>query len=447
MDMTRFMSAHRRFLLGGLLVLIVVFIATLSLWAGAYNVRVLTSVLIYVVLAVSWAMFSGTTGYMSLAPAAFFGVGIYAMALLQKELPFFLIIAIGGAICFAFALLVGLVTLRLRGIYFAIFTFGLVVFMTEVVQYLETRLYAKHGQAIIPIDNDTLLYIALGLVVLAVLAAYFVRRSRYGLALLSIGGNEEAAEHMGVNTTMVKVLFFAISSIFMGAAGVIAAPTLIYVNSNIAFSPFYSFMPILMAIFGGMGHLFGPVVGALIFGYLERTLRSQLFTYFMLGFGIIMVLVILFLPNGIVGLVPMLQDRLWGPVPPLRNDRTWKPTAAGILSIIGGVVQVGGGIVFAMISRFLAQFAGLGIGGVIGLVAGFHTVVAIVLIILGLIAILGGICALRRSSWRLGLAGSICALFGPAIILGIPAIILIILGKDEFQYVVEGGRAEQYANT
>jgi branched-chain amino acid transport system permease protein len=319
MDITRFMSAHRKFLLVGLVVLIVVFIATLSLWAGAYNVRVLTSVLIYVVLAVSWAMFSGTTGYMSLAPAAFFGVGIYAMALLQKELPFFLIIAIGGAICFAFALLVGLVTLRLRGIYFAIFTFGLVVFMTEVVQYLETRLTGAHGQTIIPIDNNTLLYIALGLVVLAVLAAYFVRRSRYGLALLSIGGNEEAAEHMGVNTTMVKVLFFAISSIFMGAAGVIAAPTLIYVNSNIAFSPFYSFMPILMAIFGGMGHLFGPVVGALIFGYLERMLRSQLFTYFMLGFGIIMVLVILFLPNGIVGLVPMLQDKLGGVIRRLRK--------------------------------------------------------------------------------------------------------------------------------
>jgi len=310
MDITRFMSEHRRFLLVGFLVLIVVFIATLPVWAGAYNVRVLTSVLIYVVLAVSWAMFSGTTGYMSLAPAAFFGVGIYAVALLQEELPFFLIIAVAGAICFAFALLVGLVTLRLRGIYFTIFTFGLVVFMTEVVQYLETKLTGAHGQAIIPIDNNTLLYIALGLVVVTVLIVYFVRRSRYGLALLSIGGNEEAAEHMGVNTTMVKVLLFAISSIFMGAAGVIAAPTLLYVNSNIAFSPFYSFMPILMAIFGGMQHDAGPVIGALILGYLERTLRSQLFTYFMLGFGIIMVVVVLFLPNGIVGLVPMLQDRL-----------------------------------------------------------------------------------------------------------------------------------------
>jgi branched-chain amino acid transport system permease protein len=310
MDITRFISTHRKLLLVGFLVLILIFITTFPLYARASDVRVLTTILMYVVLAVSWALFSGTTGYMSLAPAAFFGLGIYTMALLQRELPFFLIIAIGGLVAFAFAVLIGLVTLRLRGIYFAIFTFGLVVFMTEIIQLLETRLWGKHGQAIIPIDNETLLYTFLGLVVVTVLTTYLIRRSRYGLALLSIGGNEEAAEHMGINTTRTKVFIFAISSLFMGAAGVIAAPSLIYINANIAFSTFYSFMPIFMAIFGGMAQVYGPVIGAVIFGYLETTLRAQLFSYFMLGFGIIMVVVILFLPNGIVGLVPMLQSKL-----------------------------------------------------------------------------------------------------------------------------------------
>jgi branched-chain amino acid transport system permease protein len=149
-----------------------------------------------------------------------------------------------------------------------------------------------------------------GLAVVTVLAVYFIRRSRLGLAMQSIGGNEEAAEHMGVNTTMVKVLTFAISAIFMGAAGVVTAPSLIYVNPGIAFSLSYSFLPILGAVFGGMGQLYGPVIGAVVFGYLEKTLKAQFATYFMLGFGIIMVAVILFLPNGIVGLVPMLQDKL-----------------------------------------------------------------------------------------------------------------------------------------
>jgi branched-chain amino acid transport system permease protein len=319
MDITRFISTHRRFLLVGFLLLIVAFVATFPLYARPSDVRLLIIILVYVVLAVSWAMFSGTTGYMSLAPAASFGLGIYTMALLQKTLPFPVIIVIGGLISFAFALLIGLVTLRLRGIYFAIFTFGLVIFLTELVQYLEIRIYGKHGWDIIPIGNATLLYTMLVLVVVTVLAIYFIRRSRYGLALLSIGGNEEAAEHMGINTTMTKVISFAVSSMFMGAAGVVMGPVDIYVNANIAFSLFYSFMPILMAIFGGIAQLSGPIIGAVIFGYLEKTLRAQLFSYFMLGFGIIMVVVILFLPNGIIGLVPMLQGKLGGLMARLRK--------------------------------------------------------------------------------------------------------------------------------
>jgi len=319
MDIPRFISTHRKLLLVGFLVLILIFITTFPLYAQPSDVRLLTILLIYVVLAVSWALFSGTTGYMSLAPAAFFGLGIYTMALLQKELPFFLIIAIGGLVAFAFALLIGLLTLRLRGIYFAIFTFGLVIFMSEIIQYLETRLWGQHGQHITPIDNETLLYAMIVLVVVTMLVIYLIRRSRYGLALLSIGGNEEAAEHMGINTTRTKVFIFAISSLFMGATGVIAAPSLIYVNANIAFNPYYSFMPIFMAIFGGMGQIHGPIIGAVIFGYLEKTLRAQLFSYFMLGFGIIMVAVILFLPNGMMGLVPMLQSKLGGVISKIRK--------------------------------------------------------------------------------------------------------------------------------
>jgi branched-chain amino acid transport system permease protein len=319
MDISRFISTHRRFLLVGFLLLIIIFIATLPLYARSYDVRVLTLILIYVVLAVSWAMFSGTTGYMSLAPAAFVGLGVYTMALLQETLPFPVIIVIGSLISFVFAVLVGLVTLRLRGIYFTIFTFGLVVFLTELVQFLETRIFRGHGWPITPIDNATLLYTMLGLVVVTVLAIYFIRRSRYGLALLSIGGNEEAAEHIGINTTRVKVLSFAVSSTFMGAAGVVLAPNLVYINTTIAFSLLNSFLPILMAIFGGMSHLSGPIIGAVIFGYLERTLRTQLFTYFMLGFGIILVVVIVFLPNGIIGLVPTLQSKLGGLMAKLRK--------------------------------------------------------------------------------------------------------------------------------
>jgi len=319
MDITRFISTHRKLLLVGFLALILIFLATLPLYGGVYYTRLLTVILMYVVLSVSWAMFSGSTGYMSLAPAAFFGTGMYTMALLQYELPFPVIIVVGGLLSFILALLVGLVTLRLKGMYFAIFTFGLVVFMSEVISYMEGIITHSRGQHIIPLSNETIFYAMLVITVATLVAIYFIRRSRLGLAMLSIGGNEEAAAHMGVNTTRMKVLTFAISAVFMGAAGVITAPRLIYINADIAFSPIYSFLPILMSVFGGMGQFYGPVVGATVFGYLEKTLRAQFATYFMLGFGIILVAVILFLPNGLAGLVPTLKNRLGGVIAKLRK--------------------------------------------------------------------------------------------------------------------------------
>jgi branched-chain amino acid transport system permease protein len=319
MNIAGFMSRHKKPLLAGFFILLLVFLATLPLYGGVYYTRLLTTILMYVILSVSWAMFSGSTGYMSLAPAAFFGVGIYTMGFLQDMLPFPVIIPIGGLLSFMLALLVGLVTLRLRGIYFAIFTFGLVVFMSEVVAALESDLFGRVAQHINPLPDETIFYAMLVIAVASLPAIYFVRRSRLGLAMLSIGGNEEAAAHMGVNTTRVKVLTFAISAFFMGLAGAIMAPMKIYIDPRIAFSPTYSFMPILMSVFGGMGHFYGPVVGAIIFAYLEKTLRGQFPQYFMLGFGIILVLIILFMPNGIAGLVSKLWDKLGGVIRRLRK--------------------------------------------------------------------------------------------------------------------------------
>ncbi|UCG83363.1 MAG: branched-chain amino acid ABC transporter permease [Dehalococcoidia bacterium] len=311
-------TTHRKLLLVGLLILLVAFVFTFPLYGGA-RTRILTTMLMYAILAVSWAMFSGATGYMSLAPAAFLGMGVYSTALLQDYLPFPVLIVVGGLISFVLALLLGLVTLRLKGIYFTIFSFGLVVLMADVINYIEAEALGRHGWYFIYMDRATLLYTMFGLAVVTVLAAYFISRSRLGLAMRSIGGNEEAAEHMGINTTRIKVLTFAISSIFMGAAGVVLAPSLTYSNASIAFSVTNSFIPIVAAVFGGMGTLYGPMIGANVFGFLEKTLRAEWNTYFMLGFGVIMVVVIMFLPNGLAGLVPMLRDKLGGVISRLQR--------------------------------------------------------------------------------------------------------------------------------
>jgi branched-chain amino acid transport system permease protein len=147
----------------------------------------------------------------------------------------------------------------------------------------------------------------LAIFVITLLTAYLIRRSKYGLALQSIGEDEEAAAHTGVNITALKTITFAVSAIFIGATGAIMATRWTYIDPYIAFNPLYSFMPVLMAIFGGMGQLYGPILGSAIFTYLEEVLITKFPYYYMLIFGIILVVVILYLPDGLVGLVQKLQ--------------------------------------------------------------------------------------------------------------------------------------------
>ncbi len=125
----------------------------------------------------------------------------------------------------------------------------------------------------------------------------------------SIGENEDAAAHSGVNVTLLKVVTFAASASFMGAAGAVIATRLTYIDPQSAFNAAeYSFMPVVMAIFGGMGQLFGPVLGATVFAYLREKLITQYPYYYMLVVGIILVLAVVYLPNGLVGLLQKGQS-------------------------------------------------------------------------------------------------------------------------------------------
>jgi branched-chain amino acid transport system permease protein len=137
----------------------------------------------------------------------------------------------------------------------------------------------------------------------SLLSAYLIKRSKYGMALQSIGENEDASIHIGVNVVILKTLAFAVSAFFMGAAGAIMATRWTYIDPNIAFNSLFSFMPVLMAIFGGISRLYGPVLGATIFALLEEILVTEFPYYYMLLFGIILMAVILFLPDGLVGVL------------------------------------------------------------------------------------------------------------------------------------------------
>jgi branched-chain amino acid transport system permease protein len=310
MDIARVIS-KKSFLLG-LLGLILVLLATLPLYATGYTPILMTSFIMYAILTVSWTLFSGPTGYMSLASATFFGVGIYTSAILGKALPLPVFIVAGGLVSFTVALLVGALTLRLRGIYFAIFTFGLVILITHLLLFWELHVTGIRGRFVTIIDYNTIYHAMLSIFVLLMITAYFIRRSKFGLALQSIGENEEAASHIGINVTMVKVITFAVSAFFIGAAGATIATRWTYIDPYIAFDVRISFLPVLMAIFGGMGQLYGPVVGAVTFAYLQEVLITRLPELYMLIFGVVLVLVILYLPDGLVGLIQSLWKRSTG---------------------------------------------------------------------------------------------------------------------------------------
>ena len=274
-----------------------------------YTVVLVYTILMYIILTVSWVIFSAPTGYISLAPAAFFGVGVYTSAVLGMRLPLPVVICLGGLASAAVAFLVGVVTLRLKGIYFSIFTFGLVELIKHSVLWYELKFTGTRGRFLVPLGNNTIYYVMFAILVGTLVTAYVIRRSKYGLALQSIGQQEEAAEHTGVNVTLLKVLTFAVSAIFMGAAGAIWAIRLTYIDPYIAFDPLNSFTPVLMAIFGGMGQMYGPILGATVFSYVREILITRFPYYYMLLMGIMLLAVILYLPDGLVGLIQKWQKR------------------------------------------------------------------------------------------------------------------------------------------
>ena len=168
---------------GAILFILLVLLATLPFYAPGYPVVLLSSILMYVVLTVGWVLFSGSTGYISLAPAAFFGAGIYTSAIIGKALPFALVVGIGGLVSFGIAMLVGALTLRLRGIYFAIFTFGLVMLIQYSLLFYEIHFTGTRGRFVMVVGYNTIYYYMLGILVLLLIAAYVIKNSRYGLAL------------------------------------------------------------------------------------------------------------------------------------------------------------------------------------------------------------------------------------------------------------------------
>ena len=153
----------------GILVLILAALAAVPFYGAEYLMILFIAFIMYIITTVSWAMFSGPTGYISLASAAFIGVGVYTMAIIGDGLPLLLVVFIGGLISFILGLLVGALTLRLRGVYFTIFTFGLVLLIQRLMLWFEMSVTGTRGRFVIVVDNPTIYWILLGLLVILLL--------------------------------------------------------------------------------------------------------------------------------------------------------------------------------------------------------------------------------------------------------------------------------------
>jgi len=270
----------------------------------------LITILMYVTLTLSWNMFSGPTNYISLATAAFFGVGVYTTAILNRIFPTLVTIAVGGLLSFLLALFIGFLTLRLKGIYFILFTFGTSALLRALIFWVETNIVGTVGRIVITPGTEKVYSYVLLVFAASLLVSYAVRESKYGLALRGIGLNEKAASHIGINVTLLKSVTFAIGALFMGSMGAVMALRWTYIDPTIAFNPLISFLPVLMAIFGGTGRFYGPILGAGIFTILQEFLITRYPYYFMLLMGATLVIVILFLPEGLTGIFERSKHHL-----------------------------------------------------------------------------------------------------------------------------------------
>ena len=267
-----------------------------------YQRSLLLAILADVTLAVSWAFFSGPSRYLSLATGAFFGAGAYTTAVVGTRLAWPLPVLAGAAVGAAMALAVGMLALRLRGPYFAVFTFGLAELAKHALIWYETSVTGTVGRLLLaPPGATTLYYTVLALAALALGTSHALRRSRWGYALIGIGEDEERALTLGIDTTRVKVGTFALSAAFMGAVGAAMAPRWTYLDPQV-FSPLVSFQTVIMALVGGATSVGGPVVGAVFLGLASELFLLRFRYVYMLALGLTLIAAVLLFPSGLAGL-------------------------------------------------------------------------------------------------------------------------------------------------
>ena len=282
----------------------------------------LTTALLLATRAQAWNFIGGYTGYAAFGNVAFYGLGAYGTAIMMTKAhwPFFPAMITGALVATVYAVVIGLPVLRLRGQYFAIATLGVAEATRELVSSPQlSRLTAGPtginlpfyrpaglgGAAAAEAGNIYFYYVAVGLVVLVVLATWLLTRSKLGYSLVAIREDEDAAKMLGINTTWAKVAAFALSAFFTGLVGGHYAYWRTFILPEEVFNVRYTLEGILSAVLGGPGTILGPAIGGGIYDAVatflifSKPFGIDLGQFHVTILGLFIVLVIIFLPRGI----------------------------------------------------------------------------------------------------------------------------------------------------
>ena len=290
----------------GILAALLVALAVYPIFGTGYGVRAMLEIFMWIVLAGSWNLISGLTGYVSFGHVAFFGIGSYAASILIVKAAWAWPAAAlaGGVAACVLALLIGYPCLRLKGPYFAIAMLGLNEVLRALVSYFEGLTGGGSGLSLPTLYASVPIYYAMGLTAIAVtVGTYFIITSRFGLRLMTIREDEVAAEAMGIDTARHKLYAFLLSAVAPGIAGALAARDQGYIEPISVFPLAMTITMIVMVLFGGKGTVWGPVLGAVVLFVAQEIVWARFPYVHQLLFGAIIIAVVLVMPRGVIGVL------------------------------------------------------------------------------------------------------------------------------------------------
>ena len=292
----------------GALAVVVVALCFLPMLTSPYYIRIATGIALWAGIALSWNVICGYAGYISFGHVAFFGIGSYATAILMQpdyDWNFWATLPVAAVAAGAVAALVGWPALRLKGAYFAIATWALAEAVRELATVVDVTGGSGGLKTPIRLDDNFFFYLMLVTTAIAYAVCYLLlERSRFGFRVKAVRDNEVAARAQGINTNLVKIEAFVLSAVIPAVLGGINAYWITFINPNSVLNTIITDQIVVMVLVGGLGHIWGPALGATAMFLMQEQLRVSYgeTTAYIIVVGAIVMAVVLFLPDGLVSL-------------------------------------------------------------------------------------------------------------------------------------------------